>query len=70
MPYWIGDVGEKDDFGSPINGEFIDGRIEGRSQWAIMSPTSWRMFGIGKLGTGLGQRYKKQADGKWVKVEG
>ena len=26
--------------------------------------------GLGKLGTGLGQRYEKQADGKWLKTGG
>jgi len=67
--YWVGDVEEADDFGAPIKDEFIDGRIE-TGQWAVMSPASWKMFGNGKLGTGYGQRYKKQADGKWLKVEG
>lgn len=68
--YWVGEIGPGDDFGMPIHEEFIDGLLAGRSQWAIMSPHTWRLHGIGKLGTGYGQRYKKQADGKWLKVEG
>lgn len=68
--YWQGEIGPGDDFGRPIHDEFIDGKMHGRNQWAIMSPDSWERSGIGKLGTGYGQRYKKQADGRWLKVEG
>ena len=69
--YWIGTVGmdEKDDFGFPLDGEFIDGRTR-FGPWAIMSLGSWKNNGVGKLGTGFGQRYKKQPDGRWLKVEG
>ena len=70
LVYWTGHVPEKDDFGCPIDGEFVDGRIQGRSQWALMSRHSWRMFGCGVLGTGYGQRYRRQEDGCWLKVEG
>jgi len=68
--YWIGsDIGPKDDFGFPIDGEFIDGKTR-FGPWAIMSPSAWKNNGVGKLGTGYGQRYKKQEDGRWLKVEG
>lgn len=67
--YWIGTVGEADDFGDVITNEFIDGRTD-RGPWAIMSPRSFDVFGGGMLGTGHGQRYRKQEDGKWLKVEG
>jgi hypothetical protein len=68
--YWMGDVGRYDDFGRVIEDEFIDGVTFG-GPWAIMTPQSWRKQGSGRvLGTGRGQRYKKQADGKWLKVEG
>jgi len=67
--YWMGsDVGTKDDFGNSIIDEFIDGRTRYGS-WAIMSLYSFKMYGTG-LGMGKGQRYKKQPDGKWLKVEG
>lgn len=71
MPrYWVGDVGQYDDFGRVIEDEFIDApTIQG--PWATMTPKSWRQNGADvKLGTGHGQRYKKQTDGKWLKVEG
>jgi hypothetical protein len=67
--YWIGDVGSKDDFGQPITNEFIDGKTK-MGPWATMSPASWKRYGIGALGTGFGQRYKKQDDGRWLKVQG
>jgi hypothetical protein len=67
--YWTRIVGEKDDFGSPIENEFIDGVIK-EGHWAIMSIDSWRRYSNGQLGTGWGQRYKKQENGKWLKVEG
>jgi hypothetical protein len=66
--YWIGSVGPKDDFGQKIEDEFIDGHTA-MGPWAIMTPSSHRIYGFG-LGTGRGQRYERQADGKWLKVEG
>ena len=66
--YWTGDVGTEDDFGANIRDEFIDGKTR-RGPWAIMTPSSWRIRGVG-LGIGQGQRYKKQPDGRWLKVEG
>jgi hypothetical protein len=66
--YWVGNVGEFDDFGDRIKDEFIDGRTWG-SKWAIMTPMSWKVHGLGKLGTGYGQRYNKTPEG-WLKVEG
>lgn len=67
--FWVGDVGEKDDFGVDIVEDFIDGKmIEG--PWAIMTPQSWKQHGIGIFGTGCGQMYHKTPDGKWMKVKG
>lgn len=69
--YWMGDVGEKDDFGHTIRDEIIDAPTRPRGSWALMAPQSWRAHRVTtKLGTGYGQRYKKQADGRWLKVEG
>ena len=68
--YWTGDVGITDDFGSLIGDEIIDAPTK-EGPWALMTPESWkqnRMYH--KLGTGYGQRYMKQEDGKWLKVEG
>lgn len=60
-----------DDFGQPITDEFIDGAVGSvRGPWAIMTPLSYRMFGIARLGTGYGQRYRLAEDGLFEKVEG
>lgn len=74
--YWQGPVGPKaadgsqlDDFDQPITDEFIDGKTV-MGPWGNMSPKSWARHGVGRLGTGYGQRYKKQSDGRWLKVEG
>lgn len=71
--YWMGEVPSHDDFGEPITTTFIDGRTAFRhsGQWAFMSPKSWRLNGIGKLGPGYGQKYtKNMKTGRWLKVEG
>ena len=60
---------KKDDFGDTIKDEIIDGATK-LGPWALMTPKSWKIHGHGKLGTGLGQRYKKQKNGKWLKVQG
>jgi len=67
--YWFGRAPTQCDVTKePIVDEFIDGRtIYGT--WANMTPKAHAQHGLG-LGTGLGQRYRKQADGKWLKVEG
>jgi hypothetical protein len=67
-PCWIGTVPERDDFDDPITTTFIDGRTV-MGPWAIMTPRTHKMRGVG-LGTGRGQRYVKEADGTWYKVEG
>lgn len=67
--YWTGHIGERDDFEQPIKDIFVDGKTK-QGQWAIMSPASWRMYGVGTYGTGFGQRYAKTASGKWLKIEG
>ena len=66
--FWMGDIGDKDDFGAPIKDEFIDCKTN-MGPWGIMSPESFKTYGVG-LGTGRGQKYKKQPDGKWKKIQG
>jgi hypothetical protein len=36
---------------------YVDGKRRGTTQWADMCMPCWRADGIGKLGTGLGQKY-------------
>jgi hypothetical protein len=67
--YWLSHVGEKDDFGDDIDFEIIDGKTK-FGPWALMTPLSWDLHGVGRLGLGLGQRYQRQLDGRWLKVEG
>jgi hypothetical protein len=67
--YWAGKIGPLDDLGVPYDGIMIDARTK-HGPWANMSLKSWRVHGLGKLGTGYGQKYVKQADGRWLKVEG
>jgi hypothetical protein len=67
--YWQGHVPTLDDFGDPIKGVFVDGKTK-FGPWAFMTPASWRINGVGSYGTGLGQRYVKASNGKWLKVEG
>jgi hypothetical protein len=58
-----------DDFGKTIDEQFVDGKTN-MGPWAIMTPSSWRLNGVGQLGLGRGQRYERQADDRWLKVEG
>lgn len=71
--YWSGPVPKRDDFGDMITDTFVDGKtssgLPGLGRWARMSWTSWLSHGIGRLGVGLGQKYRKQSDGRWLKVE-
>ena len=36
---------------------FYDSKMKSRSAWALMCDDCYKEHGIGKLGTGLGQRY-------------
>ena len=67
--YWMGTLKSRDDFGLTIGSIMIDGKTK-HGPWAIMTPSSWKQHGVGKLGTGYGQKYEKQADGRFLKVEG
>jgi hypothetical protein len=67
--YWQGATPKHCDIcKSPIDNVFIDGAII-TGAWANMDEKCYNVFGRG-LGTGLGQKYEKQVDGRWLKVEG
>jgi hypothetical protein len=66
--YWMGEVMDREDFGQLIVNVFYDGKTK-MGPWAIMSEASWQRKGIGRTGIGFGQKYEKQEDGKWLKVE-
>jgi hypothetical protein len=67
--YWMGVVGDTDDFGKPYVDEMIDGKTK-MGPWACMTPGSWLLHGVRKLGTGFGQKYSRQPTCRWLKVEG
>ena len=66
--FWTAPVGGFDDFDFPIRDVIIDGKTT-QGPWAIMTPESFKIYGRG-LGLGRGQKYQKQADGRWLKIEG
>jgi hypothetical protein len=67
--YWMSPLGDTDDFGDKYDKVMYDGKTK-MGPWANMTETSYKQFGIGRLGLGYGQKYEKQADGRWMKVEG
>jgi hypothetical protein len=67
--YWLSEVNENDDFGDVIIDEIIDGKTK-YGLWALMTPKSFKEHGVGRLGIGYGQKYKRQPDEKWLKIEG
>lgn len=71
--YWHGKAPKTCELTSaPITNVFIDGKTR-RGPWRIMCPEAWTKYGItadGSFGTGIGQRYEKQPDGKWLKTAG
>jgi hypothetical protein len=69
--YWIGPAPEVCDLSPkhPITTEFVDGLVVQAKMWGNMCPACHVTYGIG-CGAGRGQRYRKQANGRWLKVEG
>jgi len=67
--FWIGDKPDKCQLtDKPIKDKFVDGATV-YGPWAIMLPETHAEYGKG-LGIGRGQLYEKQADGRWLKMEG
>ena len=65
---WLG--GTKCDIcGEDIGFILIDGKTK-MGPWATMCIFCWGEVGIGRFGTGLGQRYEYDEDGNFYKVEG
>lgn len=68
--YWVGDAPATCDLcGLPIEKTFVDGRIAAGGQWGNMDLRCHRVYGVG-VGTGNGQVYVKQDDGRFMKTEG
>jgi len=71
--YWLSPLGRFDDFDDPydlsVGGVMYDAKTK-MGPWANMTEKSFCEHGVGKLGTGLGQKYEMQENGKWMKVAG
>jgi hypothetical protein len=69
LKYWYGGPPEFCDMGGePITDFFVDGKSK-MGPWGFMCASCHSRYGYG-LGTGKGQSYKKQPDGRWLKVGG
>lgn len=67
--FWTGSAPHHCDVCSEdISTVFIDGKWMGRA-WANMCPMCHQGSG-GQLGLGIGQKYEKQDDGRWLKTGG
>jgi len=68
--YWMGTAPTQcQTCSSPIESVFFDARTP--AGWACMCEQCQKFGpGLGKTGTGLGQKYELQEDGKWLKTEG
>ena len=67
--YWQGVAPRKCDIcDSPLIKGFYDAKTT-KGLWGCMCQKCFKLHGWG-LGTGLGQKYEKQADGQWLKTGG
>jgi hypothetical protein len=67
--YWMGPVPKQCDICQrPITDTFVDGAIK-LGPWGVMGLCCFEKWGRG-LGTGRGQKYVKQENGHFKKVEG
>ncbi len=67
---WIGDKPKVCQMcGGKIVDIFIDGKVGRFGSWAIMCNSCHISSGTG-LGTGKGQKFEKQPNGSWLKIEG
>lgn len=61
---------KKCDFcGTEIDDILIDGRTK-TGPWATMCSKCFKHYGTGIFGTGFGQKYKKNSEGRFLKIEG
>jgi hypothetical protein len=66
--YWMGSPPVNCDIcHKPFGDSFTDGATT-MGPWGNMCSSCFTKFGVG-LGTGRGQRYEKQKDGRWLKTQ-
>lgn len=72
MTVWCGPVPKTcDTCETELLGVFYDAKTSLNGMWANMCTTCFSLGpGLGKLGTGWGQRYERQPDGSWLKTGG
>jgi hypothetical protein len=67
--YWISEAPDACDIcGQPIKDAFADAKTS-RGPWGSLDLKCLRVHGIG-TGKGKGQVYRRQDDGRWLKVAG
>lgn len=66
--YYTGAPDKCDTCDKPFGNIMYDAAIPG-SSWGNMCKSCFKMYGC-STGTGLGQEYTKQADGRWLKTAG
>jgi hypothetical protein len=69
--FWTGSAPHHCDIcGEILSTAFVDGKWQGRA-WANMCvECHGGSQGGGQLGLGIGQKYEKQEDGRWLKTGG
>lgn len=55
--------------GEPLGSVMYDGRTR-QGPWACMSEHGWKREGCGRLGTGFGQKYRRNEEGHFYLSEG
>ena len=69
MAQWLGRT-DTDDFGATITDTLIDAKTK-YGPWALMTPESFKVHGLGRLGLGFGQKYQLDStSGKFNKIDG
>lgn len=64
---------ELDDFEDRLTGKAGEPVYDAKTKygpWATMTQKSFEKHGVGRLGTGWGQKYQRNEAGQLVKVEG
>jgi hypothetical protein len=72
MTTWAGQIPKScDTCGDIIVDTFYDAATTHQGRWACMCATCFTLGpGVCKLGQGFGQKYEKQANGKFIKTGG
>lgn len=67
--YWIGPAVHCDICKNPFERVMYDIKTNS-GPWGLLCTPCMKAHTNGQLGTGMGQRYHKTDDGKWLKVAG